>query len=71
MKTFLTISTTALFTFCAIRFYNNGYSYYLPQQKTFDVELQIEEPLSKGDTLQVLDITHSATQDTIWIGYFH
>lgn len=39
-------------------------------RKPYYVELQIEEPLATGDTLQVLDITHGV-KDTIWIGYFH
>lgn len=31
------------------------------------VALQTEEPLNKGDSLMVLDVS----PDTIWIGYLH
>lgn len=39
--------------------------------RSVHVELQTEEPLSPGDSLQVLDITKGKDQDTIWIGYLH
>lgn len=71
MKTILFIITIALFTFCAIRFYNNGYSFYLKQPIQASVYVDLpEEPVSQGDTLQVLSIKHGVS-DTIYIGYYH
>lgn len=73
MKQYILLTISIFCLSCAFVIF--GTIYYIINYKPkricpYYVELQIEEPLSKGDILRVLDIT-KGEKDTIWVGYFH
>lgn len=63
-----------IFLFCIGGMFGIMVRHFNPSNQRNDtpyyLELQIEEPLSIGDSLQVLDIT-KGERDTIWVGYLH
>lgn len=45
--------------------------HFRPAPRSVYVQLQTEEPLHKGDTLMVYEVTKGKHCDTIWIGYLN
>lgn len=65
------IIAVVLFVLCANILWMEYTNSASLKPRSIHVELQTEEPLSPGDSLQVLNITKGKDQDTIWIGYLH